>query len=141
MADNFGLLTLPASATDDPIGDPGLAKFGAFLATVINANAQDAWLAVEPAPGASQTPAVRSLLLHNPETQSANDEHFPALFVWREGGKFDGEARDDMKSTDIVKVLWVFPAKVREEARAREQFINVVVKSVAKAIADRKSVV
>lgn len=134
MADSFGLLTLPASAGDTPVGDPGLYKLAQFIAAVINDNTSTAWSSAQPAPGGSETPTVKTILLFNPEQQSANDEHFPALFVWRELGRLGENAQDRLESIDTVKLLWVFPKRARTEARAREQFANSVVKSVAKAI-------
>lgn len=135
MADTFGAVTLPASASDDPIGDPALRRLAQFVAAVINANCTDAWQGVSPAPQpVGDTLPVQYQLLHNPQTGGFNHEHLPALFAWRERGKPTQSGADRFEDIDQIELMWIFPSNPREEARNRDPFVNIVKKSVGSAI-------
>jgi hypothetical protein len=133
VSDKFGALSIPVSTTDKVVGDPALTKIGGFIRDVLNAYADTAWRQVTPAPKTIETPVVKTLYLHDWNSFAFNENALPALFVWRARGKIEQTA--EYRSDDTTfQVLWAFPSSKQEEQRARQPFINALVKIVAQKI-------
>jgi len=134
MADAFGLLGLPASNADVPVGDPALAKIGAFIQAVANAQLTTAWLALRPRLVPQEQPAIRTVFTHDPDELCFNEKFLPALFVYRDSGTPEQTAEDWFTETTLVRALWVFPPEPQEKQRLRTPFVNAIAKAIADAL-------
>lgn len=134
MADTFGLLALPASATDAPVGDPALGKLGAYLQAVINAELTAAWLALRPRVPLQEQPAVKSVFLHDPDELCLNEKFLPALFIYRDNGLIEQLAEEWYADTTQLKAIWIFPPEPQEKQRPRNPWVNAVAKAIAYAL-------
>ena len=131
MADSFGALDLPASATVAPIGDPALLRLGNYLQAVLNVKLATAWAVLRPRAGDLALP-VRTVFTHNPKRRSFDDSLLPALFVYRVKGAFLRDAAEYDRDHSDICVLWIYPPDTQEKDVPREPFSNAVAK-VARA--------
>jgi len=134
MADTFGLLSLPASTTDDPVGDPALKKIGAFMQAVANAQLTAAWLTLRPRLQPQEQAVIKAVFTHDPDELCFNDKFLPALFIYRESGRPEQTAEDWFTDTTKVNALWVYPPEPAAKQRPRNPFVNAVAKALADAL-------
>lgn len=132
MADTFGSVELPVAVDAEPIGDPALAKLGAFLQAVLNAKLSAAWVALRPRTGDAALP-VRTVLTRSPKRAFA-DKVLPALFVYRTRAEFTRDAEDFDQDHGEIRVTWIFPPDPEAKEAPRSQFFNAVAKTVRAAI-------
>jgi hypothetical protein len=121
MTDHFGATTLPvAEVTREgpdavaPIADPGLAVLLSWASAVITAEVGDAWAALAP-----NEPIVRVTHHHDPREEDFATSRLPALFAYRETGRF--ARADDGRWTEErpITLLWVYPPASADKMPAR----------------------
>lgn len=139
MADTFGANQLPlqpgpltspgAQATPQPAQDRTLGTIldftRAFLIT--DQNATSAWgiVGLDPA-----HPPIVALFTYNPDHYGLQSESLPALFGWRDGGKFEWIAEDWETEVVTIKLLWVLPLVLDEDQQRRDPFGDAFIKAV-----------
>jgi hypothetical protein len=129
MADTFGGIEIPVPTTDDPVGDPALAKLGAFLQAALNDKIGAAWAALRPRPaGASFELPVRTVLVQDPVKRAFSDSTLPALFVYRTKGDFDRDGDGFDTDHASIRVIWIYPSDTLEKTKPRLPFGNAVAK-------------
>ncbi len=111
MSDTFGSLTLPVPVTPTPIGDPLLGIIGDFAAYAINQDFRTAWAALRPRIDPDDTLPVRTIFTHPPEKVSMIEADLPALFVWRQAGRFERKGEDLLEDASEIQLLWVLPTE------------------------------
>lgn len=110
MADTFGALEIPPAAGSEPAGDPALGHLTAFVAAVLNADAQAAWSAVFPRPDDARLAAVvRRAFTQDQLLGGWTEDDLPAIFVWRERGRQQDATQGYRTETATFRLLWVFP--------------------------------
>lgn len=138
MADLYGATTIPLSASiGTPIaitpttGDPFLSYLASYLKCVVNARCGAAWLAVHPANGNP----ISNVFELDPEVDSFNAKHLPALFLWRSGGRaYEQIASDFRVSRETIGMRWIMPGASFDIIARRVQFANMLVKCIDDAI-------
>lgn len=130
MADTFGAVEIPVSASDDPRGDPALKKVADFMTAVLNAYAGAAWTGGRPRADANQQLCVRGTFTHDPTERSFNDSKLPALFLWRSSGQAFDHGDGDRRSDERWTGQWIFPPDTQEKHTPRRPFGNAVVKVI-----------
>jgi hypothetical protein len=121
MTDTFGATSLPIANVarsgglpTEPIGDPAMATLLAWARAVLTAEVGPAW--ADLAPG---EPVVRCVHFHDPRAEDFAVQRLPALFAYREAGRF-GKA-DDGRWTEErpTTLLWVYPPGSDDKMPAR----------------------
>lgn len=134
MADTFGLLELPPVATPAPVGDPALAKLGAYLQAVLNAKLTTAWNAVRPDAQRPTAPVVQTVRTHDPKRRAFSSEDLPALFVYRTKAAFARDAEDFDQDHATVMVSWICAPQPQVKQRDVEPLFNAIGKTVRAAL-------
>lgn len=136
IIDTFGAITLPIPVPQgkQPVSDLFLFYALDFFRTFLNSRGADAWGAVHPG-----SLPVKVTFAHDPEQVVFNQEHLPALYMWREenasaqGGGAAAEwlAEDILITNDFVRLMWVFPNAEQSIRRIREPIVNGLIKALA----------
>jgi hypothetical protein len=129
MADLFGALALPSVATEDPVGDPTLGHLAGFCQAVLNAELGTAWNKLSPRPNGK---VVSEAFTHDPLKGDFPETALPALFIYREKGKIEQAAADDLTDRARIILLWMPPPEAHQtHAVARDPFGNAIGKTLA----------
>lgn len=140
MGDQWGPIQIPLveGEAGDAVGDPALTTLLAFLQAFLNANTSKVWNAIGVSPN---QPCVKTTRAWNPSDTHGdhrgvgfNTADLPALYAFRNGGKFERIAEDWLEDESELKLLWVFPIAMQATQRVRQSFANVVAKFIVRAI-------
>lgn len=128
MANTYGIQPIPfANVEGFPAGDVGLGHFGFFLRAAINRALASAFDGVCP-----NREAVRALYFHNP-AQLFQENHLPALFVWRGKSKRSRLAADIRQGTSTIEVGWISEPAQESHMVLREPIAKAVLDAVDEA--------
>lgn len=130
MASTFGATELPAQSAS-PAGDVALARLGDFIATILNARAQDA---LDASGWACDAPVVREVIPSDPRMFVLDNCQLPALFVYRTGGDIVQVAEDWFEDVAEIAVVWMLPQDRCADPDTRSTFFNAIAKIAASAI-------
>jgi hypothetical protein len=109
MSDEFGAVELPIPVPVDtePVTDPGIAIFGAYLKAMLVFYAGDAWAVRAPS-----EPLVKTLLFCDPEEAEFIETDLPALYLWRQEIDTVYLAEQHTANRSKISALWVPPPKL-----------------------------
>lgn len=127
MSGTYGELAIPVGITE-PGGDPTLAKLGAFLRAVINADCGAAFDALKLHSSMATEVPVANVFTIDPRRYVFNDQDLPALFVYREESRHEWTDQDHRTATTTVKVMYLFPHDPYHQVADRLPFANAIVK-------------
>lgn len=129
---SYGAVPIPLEAPTPgdraaQVPDPLLEVTLAFMQSVANTYAKDAWAAVDPS--VTEGP-VRETFAFNPmKVGGLDSKSFPALFAWR--GDFEGKdairervqvAQDIRVNRGVLTFLFIMPSVPQDQQRVRNPF-------------------
>jgi hypothetical protein len=132
MADQYGAITLPATATDDFV-DPLTYYLGHYLKAALTAQLLEKWQQL--APGKD---LVRSVFTADPAEVLFNESALPALFCWRPISEHSTEkVADDYHVTiSMVRVFWLQAHDTSPKRERRMQFSGLLSKATHSALVE-----
>ena len=133
MTDVLGMLSLPASASDNPVGDPLRQVLGDFLAAHLNATLQTAWNKL-----ANGTKVVERVEVNAPSDNTFVASKLPCLAIYcdteRKPAEFERETDDILLRRRQIVALWVPPPVPQEHRAKREPFNDAVSAAIMNAL-------
>lgn len=130
MSDQYGAITLPASANEDFV-DPLTFYLGSYLKAALTAQLIDKWQQI--APGKD---LVRSVFTADPAEVLFNESALPALFAWRPISEHSTEkiADDFHVAVSTVRVFWLQAHDTSAKRERRMQFAGLLSKASHSAL-------
>lgn len=135
--DNWGAIQIPVDGGPQgglyPTADPALKYIldylTAFLVTDLGLTVP--WSQVNDA--RSPVPVLKTFP-YDPDDVIFREADLPALFLWRESGRSEYIADDELRETTILKLRWIPPPVARELKKIRHSFFNGLAKAITVAI-------
>ena len=146
MTDRWGGLPIPLPSPDElpasslveqgypPTTDPAIGFLLPFLQTFLvkDGNATGAWTIPGVAPS---TPPVAATFPYDPREFTFSSATLPALFGWRESGKFERISDETVLHESTLMVLWVLPLQTKgDSGKSRKAYVNGLVSAITTAI-------